>query len=203
MSDIISAPVQINHAGLITGINQGSIDHAFVSSNITLVGANRVGGIAGDNTGTSATIANSFFDGNTAGLSEVGGISGKNSDGATITSSFSAGLITALSSTPFVGGITGLLTPGATGQVSHITNSITLANIASASTTASSSIGFVVGCLNAAFVGGNDVCNGNGPSLADDVTNTFGAVTQTHAGFGTPNLFVTFASTEQLNDPLF
>jgi hypothetical protein len=115
--------------GLFAGVNLGDIKNIGVT-NIDIQGSDKVGGLVGNNTGSS-NITNSYSTGNVTGEAHVGGLFGFN-DGGDIMNSYSSG---SLSGDRNVGGLVGYNYNGA-----NIMNSYSLGSV-----TGNQSLGGLVG----------------------------------------------------------
>jgi hypothetical protein len=94
-------------AGAIVGFNYGKIEYS-VNLGAAVKGGNSVGGIVAANSGSSATVSNSYNKANVEATREAGGIAGLQENGAKISGCFNTGEITSTGSR--AGGIVGYMT---------------------------------------------------------------------------------------------
>ena len=112
--------------GGLVGSNSGTIVNSYSSGNVT--GQEQVGNLAGSNGGS---LSNSYSSGTVIGNSSVGGLAGRNGEKSTVNSSHSTGMVIGVDN---VGGLLGWNQGGA------VSNSYSIANV-----TGYSDVGGLVG----------------------------------------------------------
>jgi filamentous hemagglutinin family protein len=122
-----------DYVGGLSGENKGAINNSYSSGNVS--GTNYIGGLLGST--ADGTISNSYSSGSVTGVEKIGGLIGAmNGTNPAITNSYSMGLVTSTTSSPYVGGLVGYNIDSSSNLVGTITNSYwnkdTSAQIASA-----------------------------------------------------------------------
>ena len=168
-----------DYVGGLVGYHQVRIANLYVTGDIS--GNNQVGGIAGSNNGSTATIADSFTRVIVVGASIVGGLAGSNEAGASLADCYANGEVIA---TDHAGGFVGVNT-ASTGFVSIIDNCYTTVNLTIADSVAGGFVGLNGGSalISDSFAMGNETgLDDEGASIgfflgeADDLnslTNSF------------------------------
>ena len=161
--------------GLFSALDQAGVIKNIGLTNATMIGQDRVGGLAGENEGT---VSNSYYSGSVTGISHhyhVGGLVGGN--GGTVTNSYSTGSVTGES---FVGGLVGT-------NVGTVSNSYSSSSVIGSSYLIGGLVGVSEGIVTNSYSTGNvtgNSCIGglvgaNGYSVPGTVSNSYstGSVT--------------------------
>ena len=91
------------YVGGVAGYNSSSITNSYNTGDVT-ASSGCVGGVAGYNTGSATRVNNTYNTGSVSGTSHVGGVVGRNYNGADVYNSFNTGSVTG---TSYIGAIVG------------------------------------------------------------------------------------------------